>query len=289
MEVIDIAKRSLFVQGLFKRCSWAQLGPSNEYNRELIPTAKPTPLRYTSAPMAYGFIGFYAQMMDLSCELAEDFTTQYLSEYGFCSNSIDIITQDASQQPHDASQQPHDIGTFNIDLFTKLMNAYNNKIIHPWYGHENMLHSPGTAPVLPIGRGKSPPYCGGISQSTLQTDLTAFLDECKSMGALCIGVLPWKLFHVWYNTLDKQEGFLDQLRPSIQKAVSAVKIAIDTPIENRAKKIRELSNAFNYSGFDYSDDMPTPNEFTSQSSTSQSLNTQYSNASECMGFDYDDI
>jgi hypothetical protein len=262
--------------------------------------------------MAYGFIGFYAQMMDLSCELAEDFTTQYLSEYGICSNSIDIIIQthdvasntnshntqphdpskqphDPSKQPHDPSKQPHDIGTFSIDLFTKLMNAYNNKIIHPWYGHENMLHSPGTAPVLPIGRGKSPPYCGGIQQSTLQTDLTAFLDECKSMGALCIGVLPWKLFHVWYNTLDKQEGFLDQLRPSIQKAVSAVKIAIDTPIENRSKKIRELSNAFNYSGFDYSDDMPTPNEFTNQSSTSQSLNTQYSNASECMGFDYDDI
>jgi hypothetical protein len=52
------------------------------------------------------------------------------------------------------------------------------------------------------------------------------LEDDTPKGYYFIGVLPWKLFYSSYNTIKRRDGFLDEIKPLIDKVHKIVKESI---------------------------------------------------------------
>ena len=114
MEVLKIPTIGLFVEGVFRRCSWDDIGYNNRCDTSLVKVSG------GDLPKAYGIIGLYIDKA-ATTHCVEKLLSQYLlyqDEVGDGSNDY----------------MNNDLGESQVALFTALINALDKKIIASWYG-----------------------------------------------------------------------------------------------------------------------------------------------------------
>jgi len=90
-----------------------------------------------------------------------------------------------------------DFGVCSPDMFTDLMSAYDSGYVQPWY-----------SPVL-------------MKPDDLNVDYLAEFNN--KYTAESIGVLCWKLQRVYYTSVDKTQGYLDEWYPVIESTIDIVR------------------------------------------------------------------
>lgn len=107
LELLKIADTGLFVEAVFRRCSWDQLDFTDARDITLVKPCGGT------VPIMYGMIGLY---MDKGTVLSHDLDLTYLSTYGEWSET-----------------EINDLGCCNPTLFEQIMHNVDAGRISAWY------------------------------------------------------------------------------------------------------------------------------------------------------------
>lgn len=110
LDVIPLATRGLFVEAVFRRCSWADFVPTAAYNPDPVKTTR-------GAPRAMGCIGFSASS---GGGLSARFLMAYLAAY-------EALGDEGN------GWATNDLGSAPGDLFIELLEQYNAGAIMPKY------------------------------------------------------------------------------------------------------------------------------------------------------------
>lgn len=189
MEVLKIPSISLFIEGVFRKCTWEQLGNNSQYDKSLVSKSS------GENPLSYGIIGFYVKknvVDNLQSNMFEKYLEHYV-EYGDVNNNY----------------ISNDLGESDPTLFKILMNAYDKKIITPWYGS-----------LIPITNDE-------CENKLLDNDLDTYNKFCAKSDYINLGVLPWKLFRIDYNKVYKENNYLEKWMPKINDVVNIVRKCLD--------------------------------------------------------------
>lgn len=176
LQMIDIADTGFLIEGVYRRCTWSDLGYNPTYDLELSPKS------VGKLPLAYGILGFYCKDATLPLALSRAYNSYY--------------------DPSECN----DLGEAPVDLFKQIMHAYDKKIITPWYGRI-------------VYTDDDPNDANDI----IDADLAVFTKFCNISGYVCLGILPWKLFHLEYTRIERVEGYLEPLIPKITEVLDIVK------------------------------------------------------------------
>lgn len=188
LDLLGIPSIGLFVEGVFRRCTWEDLGNNPKYDTTLVKASS------GKFPQAFGILGFYIDVSKYGAtadntsdqkrnKLFSMFTDHYV-EYGDETN--DYMAQDLGQAP--------------VDLFTIIMDAYNEKILTPWYGGISFADSP----------------------LDMQNELNKYVKFCADGKFLNFGIIPWKLFRIDYNFIQKEVGYVQPWLPKIREIINVV-------------------------------------------------------------------
>jgi len=223
LDIIKIADSGLYAEGVFRRCTWAELDSG--------PIANDFPPRPKgSETIAFSFIGFYhdparyqrelKKNSEIGTEILESHKTNLWKFYEDQYGSVGSPTND---------YMCNDIGESPIELFTRIMDAYDRKILVPWYG----------ADIVYAGNG----------ESDMNKGLSAFIDHCSYNKFPAFGILPWKLFKLQYTVVTKEEGYLAPWLPKIAEIIGLVRQCNSAP--SHAAKM-EIYEAYNQSLYEQS-------------------------------------
>ncbi len=214
LDVLGLPQIGVLIEAVFRKCTWSQIGPT--------PAHTVVGKQITNPPLAYGIIGFYAndeksnltKDSPLHLELWEKFD-DYFVEKGDESNNY----------------QSMDLGDAPEDLFALIMDCFDKNILSPWFGEIVYGHD---------------------SPSPVESDKDKFSVFCRSKSAINFGILPWKLFRVDYNFIDKEPDYLQKWMPTICEMMKFVKKC------NNEKDIEIRANMYNSylaaQGVGFSDD-----------------------------------
>jgi hypothetical protein len=193
LDVLGIPAVGLLAEAVFRRCCLSQLGSSTEFNRTL--TTDPRwPKVY-----AHGIIGFYfddAKYTTLLEKLSKTDAAQASAlEWQNCA-----LRGGAGA----STRQLYDLGAADHKLVVSVMNAYESKVLRPWYG--------------PIS------FCDGTGGGRPHQEvLGEFTRHCADNNYVSYGVLPWKLFQVKYHYIQKEPNYLAPWLPKIREIVEIVR------------------------------------------------------------------
>jgi len=191
LQLLDLPTTGLFIEGVFRRCSWPVLGYNSECDTTLVPR------KLGNLPKSYGIIGFYATTPDLP------FKTAYIDNYvEFGDESNGFIC--------------NDLGNCSPELFTSIMDAYDKKLIQPWYGK----------------------ICMGGSREYM-TDFDEFVKFCTDRNYTVVGMIPWKLFHIDYHYIKKEDRYIDEWIPKIVEVIGVVNECNKLQPEQKARRYAE--------------------------------------------------
>lgn len=198
LDLLKLPTVGLFIEGVFRRCSWEQLGNTADYDRTLIPRSS------GKMPRAYGIIGFYC--VDITAVGLAEFIAEYLAVYDLGDSANDYASTD--------------LGTSSLALFTHLLNAFDVKLIQPWYGN-----------VVCVTGGFADDTARADYQGSKQMDneLLAFEEFCRTSGYINLGILPWKLFRVDYHQIEKEDGYLAPWMPAIAEIIDVMRRCTNDP------------------------------------------------------------
>lgn len=176
MDLLQIPEIGLFVEAVFRRCAWDQLGDNILYNKDPVDRPARPPL-----PLAYGFIGFYS--------------TVYTKK--------------------------HDIGTMPSDEFEKLMDLYDKKQINVWYSDMAFTKNIPRPDIYTERTNTGVSELVGVEVLfQCRDEFEAFCTENKYNN---IGMLPYKLFRVYYHLEEKEPEYLSQWVGKIKEVVELLK------------------------------------------------------------------
>lgn len=172
-------------------------------------------------PIAYGIIGLQIKK--------EDFNkiTNYLSEYN--SNPLNEF-------------EINDIGKASPTLFKQIMKLINDNVIKPIYFDiicENESHN---------------------DEIMLNSQIDQ-LEKKINEDYVCCGILPYKIFKVFYNKVLKENNYLDKWLPLIDKTIETLKECEkcnQTQINNLLVKLNKFATN-NYN--EYSNDEEFTDEY----------------------------
>lgn len=187
-----IAKVGVFVDAVFRKCAYQDLGPSPEFDQEYHRPASWGP------PLAWGLVAVYAPV---EAEKPQDL---HHREFGF-----------SFTKPEDAD--PIDFGDCCRYTFETMMTSLDQ-------GEFRAIHM---GPYFADGRGEP-----------LLPDAVQRLKAAPPSLHFLLGVIPWKLFEVYYTVQPPRAGFLDEIKPLIRESLELVANlrAADDP----AKAFREF-------------------------------------------------
>lgn len=198
LELLEIPTVGLFAEAVFRRCSWDTLGYNKHYDTQLVKVSS------GELPLAFGIIGFYkyegdlhngdvpsaADIKDRDAALAA--AEEYFGELGDESNGY----------------MTNDLGTTPLELFTRLMDILDRGLLRAWYGRN--IHTDVADNIT-------------NSAQILHKELDSYMDFCEAGGHINIGMLPWKLFRVDYNYIEKENNYIAPWMPKIEKIVNIIR------------------------------------------------------------------
>lgn len=211
-EVTDIG---LFVDAVFRRCLWGDLGRNPHHDRKLVDRAEGIP------PLAYGFIGFYldvasAKQRTIDADPGElarrksALITAYKAEFEVGSSANKWMS--------------NDLGEASVGLLEAVLAAYNIGILAPWYSEMIFVDdSYDESAAFAMITNELDKYEGGLEGTTLN-----------------FGILPYKLFVVQYNYIDREDGFVERWRPQIDRVINIVRKCMEAPPDKKMDVYNEM-------------------------------------------------
>lgn len=197
LDLLGIPDIGLFIEGVFRRCSWDDLSDTPIYDKTLVPKSS------GDKPIAYGFIGFY---YDKSYNKEEDSLFKiYDEQYTAGDSSNEYLS--------------NDLGDSDVPLFKTIMNAYDKKILSPWFGDIVFVNDN---------------YNVDEANYLINADLEKFTKFCADNDHTNFGILPWKLFKLDYHFIQKEDDYLSKWLPKINEIIDIVKKCND-PANERIK------------------------------------------------------
>jgi hypothetical protein len=202
LDMIPIATTGLLIEGVFRRCRWDQLDTTPNCDTTLVNRS------VAARPLAVGVVGLYFDeasyqkylsrregadrdaMENMATRLWDAFNDEY-GDVGDASN--DYMSADLTTAPP--------------ALFALIMNAYDQKIIRPWYTTSIYVDPDTTDSAITDG---------AVARMEL------FRQHCESGKYTNVGLLPWKLLSAWFTTIDKEPNYLQPWIPMIQDIMGVV-------------------------------------------------------------------
>jgi len=206
LELLEFPTIGLFVEGVFRRCTWQQLGFDPECDQLLVKTK-------TSNPLAIGIIGVYFNPIN---NLDNSLTLKYnrmMEMYREVFGEAGSISNDYLN---------NDLGACSSELFTLIIDCIDCSILTAYYG--NITYSDNTADV----------------NAFVKNELIEYNKFCTKECVVNMGILPWKLFRLDYNYIEKEVGYLSPWIPKINEIVDLLRECCD-PI-NETKKFNILQS-----------------------------------------------
>lgn len=253
----DIASIGLFIEGVFRRCSWDDLGNNPRFDRTLVPRSS------GKLPLAFGIIGFYIDntkfeeyleyvrgnpgrltanaLIKMKEQLIANYVDHFV-EYGDDSNGY----------------MCNDLGDSPVEIFTQIMNAYDKKIVTPWYGgiafvDTNMVTNNGKATEEQMNSKLTQlgtQYTEDSGAHVVNDDMTKYTEFCRANNHINLGILPWKLFRIDYNYIHKEQNYLKPWLPKINEIIDVARKCLDPKnVSTRANIYNSYVNKNSNEGF----------------------------------------
>jgi hypothetical protein len=234
LEILEIATVGLYIEAVYRRCTWEQLGNNPEYNKTLVAVTG------GKMPQAYGIIGYYIdhkKFEDYLERLRESpwkITPEKLIEtLKLLKRAYNTEFIEAGDSTND--YMSNDMGSSTVELFTMIMDAYDKKIISIWYGKIVMCEEASKKKIDTSGYGN---LHNGFE--TVDSDVYAFNAFCKEHNFTNIGILPWKQFRIDYHWIEKSPGYIEPHMPKIIEIVGIVKQCL--ACETYAEKVQIVND-----------------------------------------------
>lgn len=187
LDLLKIADIGLLIEGIFRRCSFEQYKLNVE-------TMNLSTQRNKGNLTAMGTIGFYIEnSSDVSDTSFIKFANAFFKEYTFGDSSN--------------NWKLNDLGSCSELIFTLLFNAYDKKIIKVLYGKT-------------LRTAKTTDLAVDLNMSINKQEL---IEICTENKFTIIGILPWKLFDVYYNYIEKDVDYINKWLPEIKNIIEFVK------------------------------------------------------------------
>lgn len=135
LDILKIPTVGLFVEGVFRRCSWEVLGNNSEHDLLLVDK------QLNILPKYYGIIGMYTTEEKMQTSIMRLLMQKYETEYSL-------------------EEEMNDLGISTAELFTDIMNAYDAGHISVFYGE---LTSEDNMGVVYDDLTKFTEYCSNYS------------------------------------------------------------------------------------------------------------------------------
>jgi len=221
LDLLEIADEGLFIEGVFRRCSWEQLGLNEKYDKTLVAR------KSGKLPIAFGIIGFYANA-DAHVQIALKFADKW-------TEMMQLYQEEFTEPGIAPDYMSNDLGSASVNLFTQIMDFYDKQVVQIYYAD--------------IVYAADADHTGRLDASV--GNLSAALQLCPP-GTINLGFLPWKLFRIDYCRVCKQPGYMLQWMPKIKEVLG---IVAQCNRENSSEaKARILTNYTNKSLGGFSDD-----------------------------------
>lgn len=222
LDLLKLPSVGMLIEGVFRRCTWDQLGNNPAYDRTLVPRSS------GKLPIAYGVIGFYYSEEDFQRLLSIDDGNITPGELIRARESLFASYQNHYVEYGDGSNDylVNDIGDSPVELFVELMHAYDKGIISPWYGQIVFAKQPSVGVAARVD-----------DMDKIDEDIDAFGNFTRSRGCINLGVLPWKLFRLDYHVIRKDDGYLKPWLPKIAEVIKVVRECLDPANVNQKYNI----------------------------------------------------
>lgn len=252
LDLLNLPTMGLFVEGVFRRCSWEDLGNNPRYDRTLVFKSS------GKLPLAYSFIGFYFNQSKFDKyreELAKRSNEQEMESFDSLKKELwDKYSQQYKNTSVDEFVS-NDIGTCPENLFTLIMDAFDKKIITQWYGKIkyvdiNVPASNGRIIMDDLTKKMEKIKLGGVTAQydetiileSMNKERSEYEDFCRIGGFKNFGILPWKLFRVYYKFIQKETDYIKPWLEKINEIIDVVKRCNDPA--NSAVKMRIYNSYF---------------------------------------------
>lgn len=216
-DTVDIG---LFVDGVFRRCKWDELGRNTNHDLELVGRAQ------NALPLAYGFIGFY-----LDIEQAKAATASADRK------ELDKIKSQLNahyKEEFNIEVGTNDLGEASTKLIETIFASYSIGLLAPWYSEMIFVDDD---------------YQEQSALAKMLTELNKYEEFCQENSRLNFGILPYKLFTVQYNYIEYEAGFVEKWRPKIDQVIDIVKQCIEAPPAEKIDTYNRLITQLNGGGF----------------------------------------
>jgi len=230
LALAPIAHRALFVDTVFRKCPLWSLGPGGEYDWDYHRERRPA---YWGGAVAWGLTGVYAPLPGRRARASRagagagadadrpwkpeelggggDDDAAYVA-WQLYAESLGLELELREGAP---AAGPVDFGSCEAPHFERALDFAANRGALP-FEH--------VGPCFPDGRGadlRSAPAIGAAVDA---------LAAAPPEGHYLLGVLPWKIFEINYAFEERRPGFLDEVRPLVEKALgqaAAIREAAD--------------------------------------------------------------
>jgi hypothetical protein len=170
LDVIKMCKYSLYLEAVFRRCTWKDLGSNNKYDHDLNIFNEDKPqLLMTNLPLAWGFIGF---------GMKKDF----------------IHSDPKCNEILNKAKSLGDIGKLSVDEMKIFIGLYADKSVTPYY--YNLLWNNFDQHT--------------DWKDKIKSDVNVFKQQVADDHNIIVGMLPYKLFRRDYHWVKPINGFLDK-------------------------------------------------------------------------------
>jgi hypothetical protein len=218
LAVSPVAHSGLFVDSVFRKCALGDLGDTPAYDTAFHDRDDPARAE-KSHPLAWGLIMVYAPLLDAPLAVRLGWRGDSWAPGDPDPEAPDADAAQAAWQIHSAyfglqlrgpTRDVADLGDMEGRLFARTLGLVDRK----------RFRVSRTAPCFFDGRG-----------AALQTDraIGAAVERartCPPPGHWLLGVLPWKLFEVYYVPVRRRAGFMAEMLPLITEVHRAASVAL---------------------------------------------------------------
>lgn len=234
LDVLNLPTKGLFVEAVYRRCSWDQLSNTPDYDKTLVKISS------GNLPIAYGIIGIYCEDSNLQILKYNEITSHKLLDPFMNQQSCSTFIQEYIEYycEYGGSHNDfmtNDLGTAPRQLFEKLMAFVDNKTFKVYYGgiiFTDTDHDEQTR----IGQ--------------IDKDLLEFETHCRNNSYINIGILPWKLFRIDYHWIEKKPNYIEPWVEEINRIIDIIKRCNDPANANiKLNLFNSFINNSSYGGF----------------------------------------
>lgn len=188
LDTIEMTEAGLFVEGVFRRCYWEDLGN----NRKFLNNFKQLDPGGPCLPFSYGFMIFY---LDRTSDLISDLIIDLIIDL---ENEIEKQLGDDFADFAEADEQLLD-KLFALVVDHKIMNIYYSDLLFGDNDYSEEL------------------FWNKRNELEANNNIKTF------------GVLSWKLINIYYHTISKDVGYLEDIEPIIKDTMEKIKYYKSNP------------------------------------------------------------